>query len=105
MRRLAVVRDYDGLHEALRRRVIELDVAMASVDDPAGLPDRYVNKLLSPSQIKGIGRISLGPLLGALGLALVVVEDKDAMVRVRRLPRRGAGGPRIAARAAMPGET
>jgi hypothetical protein len=31
--------------------------------------------------IKGLGRISLGAMLGALGLALVVVEDRVSLLR------------------------
>src|SRR5258705_428025 len=52
-------------------------------DDVAGLPLRYTMKLLAPVPVKGIGRTSLGPLLGALGLKLVVAVDHEVLARIR----------------------
>jgi hypothetical protein len=58
------------------------------IDDAAGLPSGYTGEVLTPAQFRGIGRISLGPLFGALGLALAVVEDPEALARVARLGKR-----------------
>ena len=66
----------------------------------SGIPDGYASKLLNDPPIKRMGSISMGPVLGALGLALVVVEDEEAMRRVRgRLVKRhpSAGKRRSAA--------
>lgn len=66
---------YDGLIAAFRARIVELGTCINSVDDVAMLPDGYTAKLLSKVPMKTIGRVSLGPLLQALGLKFLVVED------------------------------
>jgi hypothetical protein len=50
----------------------------------AGLPLRYTMKLLAPIPIKALGPTSMGPLLGALGLKLVVMEDTEVLEKIRR---------------------
>jgi hypothetical protein len=94
---LAICRDYDGLIVALRQRCIELGTSMEAIDRVAGLPDRYVTKALGSS--RSLGRTSLGPLLGALGLKLAVLPDNDALARVRHrlIPRQTVGGKRMKA--------
>jgi hypothetical protein len=84
MRKLAVVTDYADLVRALRDRAQALDVNRLDLDEAAGLPAGYSGKVLGPAMVKSLGRVSLGTLLGALGLALVVVE----VDRPRRLPKR-----------------
>lgn len=78
------VRDYQELHDALRARAEALGASYETLDRIAGLPDRYVNKLLAPVPVKGIGRKSLGPLLGALGVMMLLVEDTEALERISR---------------------
>jgi hypothetical protein len=80
---LAVIHDYDELVEALRKRVDVLQIPHCVIDDLAGLPDRYAAKLLCPHQLKSIGRISFN-VLGALGVSLVMVEDQQALAKMRR---------------------
>jgi hypothetical protein len=96
---LAIVTDYAGLLTALRQRIVEIGTHMEAVDDVAGLPLRYTAKLLSARVRPGkpnLGPISLGPLLGALGLKLALVADEDALAKVRdRLPPRGTSGPKL----------
>jgi hypothetical protein len=90
---LAVVTDYSGLVTALRQRIVELGTHMEAVDEVAGLPVRYTSKLMSANNQTSLGRVSLGPLLGALALKLAVVPDQDALARVRhRLLARDACG-------------
>ena len=82
-RRLAIVRDLEGLHAVVRARADELQVARTTIDDLAGTQSGYASKVLAPKPIKTLlGRRTLGPILGALGLALIVVEDKEALVRI-----------------------
>jgi hypothetical protein len=93
---ITVITDYDGLLAALRQRAIELNASLESIDEVAGLPTRYTTKLLGG--VRGLGRVSLGPLLGALALKLVVMPDDAALARIRhRLPARDASGcgPRL----------
>jgi hypothetical protein len=82
-RQLGVVRSYDELIEAIRNRILDLNTTGESVDYVAGLPLRYCAKLLAPQRIRTIGSKSLAPLLGALGLALVVIEDEEQLARIR----------------------
>jgi hypothetical protein len=84
---IAVVTDYNGLLAALRRRAIALNAPLEALDDLAGLPTRYVGKLLGGKH--ALGRVSFGPLLGALALKLAVMPDDEALARIRhRLPAR-----------------
>jgi hypothetical protein len=70
-----------------------LGTHMEAVDEVAGLPVRYTSKLMSANNQTSLGRVSLGPLLGALALKLAVVPDQDALARVRhRLLARDACG-------------
>jgi hypothetical protein len=87
-RTLALVRDYGDLHEALRLRAEVLDVSRLTIDEAAGLPSGYTGKLLCPHPAKGLGRLSLGPLLGALGVMLILVEDPAMVEAVCGLPKR-----------------
>lgn len=91
-RQLATVRDYAELHQALRARAEELNVSRRTLDAISGLAETHCEKILAAVPIKNLGPKSMGPLLGALGLALIVVEDPEAMARVanRMVERVGA---------------
>lgn len=96
-RQLAEITDYLHLVRAFRARAAELKIAIGSADAAAlaGLPDRYLSKLLGPvsatagKNTRRIGIISLGPILGLLGAKLILVEDVEALehVRNRLVPR------------------
>jgi len=60
----------------------------------AGLPTRYVNKLLAAVPVQHIGRKSLGPLMGAICVKLLLVEDSELLAQLgsRIEPRKGKGG-------------
>lgn len=92
LRPRAVIRNYAQLIAVVRARIDELNVAAETIDDVAGLPTRYTAKLLCPMQMKALGRHSLGPMLGTVGLALVAVDDDEALARVQsRLSKRRGG--------------
>ena len=80
---LAVARDYDELVAAFRARRDELKVPHLAIDDVAGLQTGYTGKLLADPPIRAFGRVSLGPMLGTLGLAVIVVADNAALRRVQ----------------------
>jgi hypothetical protein len=83
-RHLAIVHSYAELIAALRARVVELGTTGEVVDEVSGLPARYTAKLLAlPVPVKALGPISLAPLLGALGLKLIVAEDTEALEKIR----------------------
>jgi hypothetical protein len=82
---IGVCRDYVGFHELLRERVNSLGITLDSVDEAAGLPDRFSSKSLGPMPARHvIGPVTLGPTLGALGLVLVVAEDPRARAKASR---------------------
>ena len=79
---LAVVTDYSGLVAALRERAIARKIAVSGeVNEVAGLPSGYVEKLIGPRPVRRLGIISLGPLLAVLGIKLAVIEDPEALAR------------------------
>ena len=88
-RELATVRSYEELHAVMRARADELAVTRETIDAVAGLQPGYAGKVLAPKPIKRLGPVTLPLMLGALGLALVVVEDESALVKVKpRLVKR-----------------
>jgi hypothetical protein len=81
---LAIVRSSEDLRELFRRRVVELNISLDTLDAVAGLPTRYSAKLLSLDPTRQFGAISFSALLGALALQLVAMEDAEALARVQR---------------------
>jgi hypothetical protein len=81
---VATVTDYPGLIAALRSWMQELGTTMESVDEVCGWQSRHVNKLLAPTMIKTLGRVSMGAVLGALGLKLIVAVDEPVLARMKR---------------------
>ena len=92
-RQIAVVSNYYELVACLRARADTLDVSNLTLDEVAGLQEGYTGKVLAISPSRALGRMSLGALLGALGLKLAVLEDREALARVRpRLVKRRHNG-------------
>src|SRR6266542_2994182 len=65
-RHLGVVRSYDDLHQLLRERAENLNVARAVLDSAAGVQDAYCAQPLGPRPTKRLGALSMGLLLQAL---------------------------------------
>jgi len=91
---------YEGMLEALRARVNELNVNGERFDEFAGLPRGYLSKLTGVRPIRRLGMQSFEPLLSALGLKCLFVVDEAATQRLRdRVPPRNSsfvrGTPRI----------
>jgi hypothetical protein len=78
-RRIAVVRDYESLLQAIRLRMSELNITQSVVDDVSGVQSGYTGKLLCSPPIKRLGMMSLGAVLGTIGMQLVAVEDPFAI--------------------------
>lgn len=83
MKQLAICREYHEFIDAINARITELGTTMDTIDYVAGLPLRYTQKLTGPRPIKTLGRLSFGPLLGALGLAIIVVDDEEQLGKLR----------------------
>jgi hypothetical protein len=73
---------YQALVDAMRARAQERKIAITSphVAAMANLPE-FICKLLSVHPVRRIGMISLGPLLGVLGMKLIAVPDESAVAR------------------------
>jgi hypothetical protein len=80
---IAEFADYNGLLAAIRSRVDELQINGERFDEYAGLPRGYLSKLVGANPIRSIGRTSMGPVLGALGLRCILVEDPIATARLK----------------------
>lgn len=78
----AVIRSYADLVDTLRARADELGATRLQIDDAAGLHEGYASKLLTKTTIRALGRVSLGPMLQALGIALVAIDDPQALARI-----------------------
>jgi hypothetical protein len=89
---IGVIRTYDDLLSVISARMAALNVTLETVDAVSGVQMGYSAKLLGPAQKKMFGPMSLGTILGALGLKLLAVEDPEQMARVhhRMVPRRKA---------------
>jgi hypothetical protein len=88
-RKLKTVRSYYDLVDAFRARVLELGTDFEEIDRVAGYTDTYTSKLLAPRPSRNFGEVSLGSMLGALGLVLTVEEDPAATAKARtRLKKR-----------------
>jgi hypothetical protein len=78
-----LIRNIDDLVEAIRARRDDLDLSHELIDHLAGFQAGYTSKLLAPNPMKGLGRMSMPALLGALGVGLTLVEDPAQVERMR----------------------
>jgi hypothetical protein len=72
LRRLAICRSYADLPHAIRRYCERKGITRQRLDQRTGLADGHSAKLLAPSAVRVLGRISLGLVLDALELELVL---------------------------------
>lgn len=79
----APIRSMPELVDAIRARRDELNISHETIDNIAGLQSGYTSKLLGPIPLKGFSHMSLGAVLGALGIGLVVIEDPEAKAKVQ----------------------
>ena len=86
---IADVSSYEQMLEALRQRVNELQINGERFDEYAGLPRGYLSKLVGANPVRRLGMTSFEPVLSALGLRCLFIEDEAATKRLReRLPPR-----------------
>lgn len=79
---IAEVNDFPGLLAALQKRVASIRTTYSVLDEISGLPDGYVEKCLQRVPERRMGLTALGPLLGSLGLKLIVVVDEQQWAKV-----------------------
>ena len=73
---------------AFRERVDETDISRHKLDYQAGLAIGHAGKLLGLKQVKRFGSIKLGPMLGAIGCKLVLVEDAEQTAKILKRAKR-----------------
>jgi hypothetical protein len=81
---IAEFTDYDGMLNAVRTRVEELQINGERFDEFAGLPRGYLSKLIGVHPIRRISMVSMGPLFDALGIRCVIIEDPATTARLKR---------------------
>jgi hypothetical protein len=74
---------YEGMLEALRTRVVELGINGERFDEFAGLPRGYLSKLVGARPVRRVGMTSLSPLMNALGLRCLFIEDPAGTDRLK----------------------
>ena len=80
--------DYSDFVQTVRNRVAELGIHGTRFDALSGLPEGYLSKLICERPVRRIGPTSMGPLLSAMGVKLVMVEVPSGTARLRALPPR-----------------
>ncbi|BBF92666.1 helix-turn-helix domain-containing protein [Blastochloris tepida] len=79
-----IVSDYRALVQCLRDRKDDLGISLLELDERSGLQVGYSGKLLGAGMVRTLGPLSMGLMLGALGLELMVVERGSAVVNPAR---------------------
>jgi hypothetical protein len=85
-----VIRGMPELLDVIRARRDFLNISHETIDALANFPDGYTSKLLAPVPMRGVSHMSLGAVMGALGMALIAIEDSAATGRVHQkwVPRK-----------------
>jgi hypothetical protein len=84
-----VANDYEGMIDLVRLRLEELQTTHEQVDAVSGLHGGYTGKIVAPTPIKSMGKVSMGPILQTLGLAFIVVRDDEQFAKIKdRLAKR-----------------
>lgn len=78
---LGEAKSYDDLQPILRARADALGLSRVELDRIAGVPSGYSAKVLAEVPIRKLGPDTLGPMLGALGVKIMLVEDPEALAK------------------------
>jgi hypothetical protein len=78
---ITVVRSYDDLRRAVADHCDRVGMSRMELDGEAGLTDGHSAKLLSARARKKLGIVTLGRVMAAAGLVLIVAIDPDAPSR------------------------
>jgi hypothetical protein len=94
---IAEFSSYDGMLNAIRSRVEELQIQGERFEFFAGLPTGYLSKLIGARPVRRISHTSMGPLFCALGVRCIMVEDPAATARLKNrvAPRNGSFARRV----------
>lgn len=76
-------RDYDQLAALIRVRITELGITYQAVEEVAGIAIGYLGRAIQPRAMKGVNRVSMGPVFGALGIYGVLYVDEAAFAKIQ----------------------
>jgi hypothetical protein len=79
------IADYAGLRDGLRARAREIGISRRSLDYVGRLSEGHASGLLAVNSNRALGIVSLGKILKALGVRLLLVEDPETTARTVRL--------------------
>jgi hypothetical protein len=74
---------YQGMLEAIRARVNDLQIPGTDFEIFSGLPMGYLSKLIGVRPVRRIGMTSFEPLLASLGLRCQFVENPEGTERLK----------------------
>jgi hypothetical protein len=77
---IATVRSYDDLRRAVADWCDHIGMSRAELEAEAGLADGHASKLLSAKARKRLGIVSLGRVMAAAGLVLIVAIDPESEI-------------------------
>jgi hypothetical protein len=83
---MTLIRSYGEFIDGLRARKVALGMSDLVVDEVAGLAHGHFGKIVT--HLRGIGASTLFPVLNALGLSVVLVEDADKLTARGDVERR-----------------
>jgi hypothetical protein len=67
---------YAGFIEIIRQQIAALDTSLEQINEAAGLPSRYLSKLVCAHAPKRFGSLSFDLVAATLGLRFVVYVDE-----------------------------
>jgi hypothetical protein len=109
---IATVRSYEDLRRVVAEHCEQIGMTRAELDVEAGIADGHAAKLLARRARKKLGFVTLGRVMAAVGLVLLVAIDLDSQSSPQACPPRpprqhwrdqrgSAWGKRMAARRAL----
>jgi hypothetical protein len=78
---IAIVRSYDDLRRVVADWCESIHLTRAELDVEAGLADGHASKLLGRRARRKLSIVSLGRIMAAAGLVLIVARDNEAPPR------------------------
>ena len=90
------VEHYQGFIEALRAKLVEHNIAYATLDAIAGWPSGYAAKVLCIPPMKRLAARTVFEAIEALGMETLLVPSAERLARVKtRLVKRGKALPSL----------
>ena len=87
---------YQGFIEAIRAKLLEHNIAYATLDAIAGWPSGYAAKVLCIPPMKRLAARTVFEAIEALGMETLLVDSAERLARVRtRLVKRGKAHPAV----------